>query len=424
MRASLLVIVAALAAAPAQSQVIAITGGTVHPVSGPRIEHGTVLIRDGRIADVGAKVVVPAGATIIDATGKVVTPGLINANTTLGLSEAGGPDFSGGYNDVSAKGTRGVSAAFRAWEGFNPASSFIAPARQGGVTTVMVAAPGRMISGQAAFVDLAGEQVEQMLVRRADGSAAVAMSAAFNAGAAEAASRGELIGRFREVIVDARAYGANRAAFERNATRAFAAPRADLEALQRVIDTTLPLAIEVNRASDIRAVLDLKRRDKLPLKFVLVGAAEAWQLAPELAAARIPVMVGAMNNIPHDFSDLGVRQENAALLRAAGVPVVLISNGPGDTENYNVQNIRQEAGNAVAYGLPWDEALRSITLAPAETFGLSDQIGSLRAGREANVVVWDGDPFEFATTAVHVIIRGKVQTGTSRRDELTNRYKR
>jgi imidazolonepropionase-like amidohydrolase len=421
---ALLLLSAALAASQVQAQVIAITGGTVHPVSGPRIEHGTVLIRDGRIAEVGAKVVVPAGATIIDATGKVVTPGLINANTTLGLSEAGGPEASGGYNDVSAKGTRGISAAFRAWEGLNPASSFIAPARKGGVTTVLVAAPGRMISGQAAFVDLAGDQVEQMLVRRADGSAAVAMSATFNAGAAEVASRGELIGRFRELFADARAYGANRAAFERNATRAFAAPRADLEALQRVIDTTLPLAIEVNRASDIRAVLELKRRDKLPLKFVLVGAAEAWQLAPELAAAHIPVMVGAMNNIPTDFSALGSRQENAALLRAAGVSVVLISNGPGDTENYNVQNIRQEAGNAVAYGLSWEDALRAITLAPAETFGLADQIGSLRPGREANVVVWDGDPFEFATSAVHVIIRGKVQTGTSRRDELTDRYKR
>jgi imidazolonepropionase-like amidohydrolase len=415
---------AALLALPAaaQGQVIAITGGTVHPVSGPKIERGTVLIRDGKIAEVGANVAVPAGARVIDATGKVVTPGLINANTQLGLSEGGGPQFSGGYNDTRAKGTRGVAASFRAWEGFNPASTFITPARQGGVTTVLIAPNGGMIGGQSALLNLGGDRLEDMLVQRARGGPAVAMSASFSPGAADAASRGELLGRLREVLQDAKAYGANRAAFERNATRSFAAPRADLEALQAVIDTTMPLMVEVDRASDIRAVLDLKRRDKLPLKLILLGASEAWQVAADIAAAKVPVMVGAMSNIPGSFDVLGARQENAALLRAAGIPIVLISNGSDDAQNFNVQNIRYEAGNAVAYGLSWDEALRAVTLAPAEAFGVADRIGSLRPGRDANVVIWDGDPFEFATKAETVLIRGAIQTGASRQDELTRRY--
>ncbi len=406
---------------------IAITGGTVFPVSGPKIERGTVLIRDGRIVEVGASVVVPAGAQVIDASGKWVTPGLINASTQLGLSEGGSPQFSGGYNDTRAKGANGVAAAFKAWEGINPASTFIIPARQGGVTTVLVHPSGGLISGQAAVVDLAGDNVDAMLVRRSGRrgteTAAVAMTVSFSNDAAQAGARGEVLGKLRELLLDARTYGQNRAAYERNASRAMTASRADLEALQAVVDTTLPLAIEVNRASDIRAVLALTQRDKLPLKLILVGAAEGWQVARELAAAKVPVMVGAMSNIPSSFDELGARQENAALLRAAGVSVVLIGNGPGDSENFNVLNIRQEAGNAVAYGMSWDDALRAITLSPAEAFGLADKVGSLRAGREANVVIWNGDPFEFSTRAEHVFIRGVKQGGKSRQDELTERYR-
>ena len=414
-----------LAAQAQASSTIAITGGTVFPVSGPKIERGTVLIRDGRIVEVGASVAVPAGAQVIDATGKWVTPGLFNASTQLGLSEGGSPQFSGGYNDTRARGTDGVAASFRAWEGINPASTFIAPARQGGVTTVLVHPSGGLISGQAAVIDLAGDNVDSMLVRRGSGrgTASVAMVASFSNDAAQAGARGELLGKLRELLLDARLYGRSRAAYDRNASRAMAAPRADLEALQAVVDTTLPLAISVNRASDIRAVLALRQRDRLPLKLIIVGAAEGWQVARELAAAKVPVMVGAMSNIPSSFEELGTRQENAAQLRASGVPAVLIGNGPGDSENFNALNIRQEAGNAVAYGMSWDDALHAVTLAPAEAFGLADKLGSLRTGREANVVIWDGDPFEFSTRAEQVFIRGVKQGGKSRQDELVERYK-
>ena len=418
-RAGAAFVAVSLIAGAARAQTIAITGGTVFPVSGPKIEHGTVLIRDGKIVDVGASVAVPPGAQVIDATGKWVTPGLINANSSLGLSEAGSPEFSGGYNDTRAKGSHGVAAAFKAWEGINPASMYIPMARQGGITSVMVNPGGGLIAGQSAMIDLAGDRVDAMLVRRGTTAANLAMVASFSPGAAEAGARGELLARLRDLLLDARAYAQNRAAFERNATRVFAAPRGDLEALQSVIDTTIPLAIAVDRASDIRAVLDLRRRDKLPLKLIIVGAAEGWEVAAELAAAKVPVLVGATTNIPTSFDALGARQENAALLRAAGAAVVLI----GEGDDFKVLNIRQEAGNAVAYGMSWDDALRAVTLAPAEAFGVADKVGSLRAGREANVVIWDGDPFEFATAAEQVFIRGIRQTGKTRQDELTERYK-
>lgn len=427
MRPFQLAIIAAVAASaahaqvaaspPASAQTIAITGGTVFPVSSPRIERGTVLITAGRITAVGANVTIPAGAERIDATGKWVTPGLINAATNLGLTEGGSPQFSGGYNDTRATGVKGISASFNAWEGINPVSTLIAPTRQDGITTVLVGPAGGLIGGRAAFVDLAGPTVASMVVR-----APVAMVATFDATAGSLQSRGELIGALRDLLTDARTYAARRAAYEANQTRTFAASKADLEALQPVLAGTMPLVVGVDRESDIRSVLALGRQ--FGLKLVLFGAAEAWQLAAELKAANVPVMVGAMSNIPGSFNTLGMRQENAALLRAAGVNVTLIGNGPGDVTTFNVRNIRQEAGNAVAYGMTWDDALRAITLAPAEVFGVADRIGSLQAGRAANVVVWSGDPFEFGTRAERVYIRGALQTGRSRQDELAERYRR
>ena len=154
------------------------------------------------------------------------------------------------------------------------------------------------------------------------------------------------------------------------------------------------------------------------------GGAEAWMMADKLAAARIPVFTGAMNNIPGGFAALGQRQENAALLRKAGVQVALIGNaGGGDEEAFNVRNLKQEAGNAVAYGMTWDDALRAVTLAPAEFFGVADRVGSLQAGRAANVVIWSGDPFEFTTRAERVFVRGREYTERTRQDLLTDRYK-
>jgi imidazolonepropionase-like amidohydrolase len=131
-----------------------------------------------------------------------------------------------------------------------------------------------------------------------------------------------------------------------------------------------------------------------------------------------------MQNIPGGFTTLGMRQENAGLLRGAGVSVALIGNGPGDPETFNVRNLRQEAGNAVAYGMTWDDALRAVTLTPAELFGLAERMGTLQAGRTANVVVWSGDPFELSSVAERVFIRGREMERDSRQDMLVRRYRR
>jgi imidazolonepropionase-like amidohydrolase len=153
---------------------------------------------------------------------------------------------------------------------------------------------------------------------------------------------------------------------------------------------------------------------------MIAGGAEAWMLADRLAAARIPVLTNATNNIPSSFATLGSRQENAGLLRRAGVTVAIIG---GPTEAFNVRNLRQEAGNAVAYGLSWEDALRAVTLTPAALLGVSDRIGSLDVGKDANVVVWSGDPFEFSTVAEHVFIRGREIVEPSRQDLLMERYR-
>lgn len=409
--------VLAMSPVAAHSQTIAITGGTVYPVSGPPIENGTVLIRDGRIAAVGANVTVPGDARRIDATGKWVTPGFINSATTLGLNEGGSPNFSGGYNDTSAEGADGIAASFNAWRGINPASTFIAPARDEGVTSVVVMpGGGGMVSGAAALIDLMPGTVREM-VRKAP----VAMLGDFGDPTAGTSARAEFWAKWRTLINDTRIYAQRKQAYENGATRDFITRRSELEAMLPVVNGELPLLLSANRKSDIEAALDFAREMRVTIW--LAGAAEGWMIADRIAAANVPVLTGAMNNIPESFNALGQRQENAALLHAAGVRVVLIGNGPGDPASFNVRNIRQEAGNAVAYGLPWNDALRAITLTPAEVLGVADSVGSIASGRVANVVIWSGDPFEFASQAEHVFVRGAEYTAPSRQEQLIERYR-
>jgi len=401
-------------ASTAGAQTIAITGGKVYPVSGPAIENGTVVVRDGKIVAVGANVTVPNGATRIDATGKWVTPGLINTQTGLGVTEVGAVQTT---VDRSARGDNGVAASFPVWEGINPASSLLAPARNDGITSVMVVPTGGLISGQAALIDLVPGTVTDMLNK-----APAAMVAQFGdprSGGSNA--RGEQYARLKELLEDARIYSRRRADFDRAQTRPFSARRADLEALVPVVEGRLPLLFNADQASDIDAVLRLARETNV--KVIIAGGAEAWMVAEKLAAANVPVIVGSMNNIPTSFATLGQRQETPALLQRAGAKVVLIANGSGGEEVFNVRNLKYDAGVAVAYGLRWEDALRAVTLTPAEVLGVANRVGSLQPGRDANIVVWSGDPFEFATRVEHVLIRGREVVRPSRQDELMQRYK-
>ena len=413
--AALPLLAVVLSARAAGAQTIAITGGKVYPVSGAPIENGTVLIRDGKIVAVGANVTVPSDAQRIDASGKWVTPGIINAATQLGLVEIGAEAET---REATARGRDNVAAAFTAWEGFNPASVLLAPAREDGITSAVVAPAGGLIAGQAALVDLVEGSTADM-IRRAPVAMVGQVGSSQQAGVS---ARGELIVRVRELLEDARSFSRRRGAYEGGDTREFAASRLDLEALVPVVEGRLPLLLTADKASDIEAALKLARDFRL--RIMIGGGAEAWMVADKLAAARVPVLTGAMNNIPGSFSALGTRQDNAALLRRAGVQLAIIGNaGGGDEEAFNVRNVRFEAGNAVAYGLSWDDALRAVTLTPAELFGVESRVGSLATGRDANVVVWSGDPFEFATRAERVFIRGREAPRSSRQDMLTERYK-
>ena len=411
-----LVLPAALATAPGLgAQTIAITGGKVYPVSGPVIENGTVVIRGGEIVAVGSNVAVPADAQRIDATGKVVTPGLVNAATQLTLVEIGAV---GATREAQARGREGIAAAFRPWEGLNPTSVLISPARNAGVTTVLVAPSGGLISGQAGVVHLVPGTAADMVLK-----APVAMVASLGPSRGPNGSpRAETIMRLREILDDARVYRTRRADFERAQTRTLAAGRLDLEAMLQVLDGRIPMVVEADKASDIEAAMKLAK--DYNFRLIVAGGAEGWQIADKLAAARIPVLTGAMNNIPESFSSLGQRQENAGLLSKAGVQVTVVGNaGGGDEEAFNVRNVRFEAGNAVAYGMDWNTALRSITLTPAETFGVADRVGSLAAGKVADVVIWSGDPLDFASQPEHVFVRGQEIRQPSRQDLLEERYK-
>lgn len=397
--------------APLAGQTIAITGGTVYPVSGPRLENATVLIRDGRVAAVGPNVQIPADARRIDARGKWVTPGLINAATQIGLTEISAVE---GTNE-GRLAENDVSASFNVLEGVNPASQLIPVTRIEGVTTVVAGPMGGLIAGQAVALDLLGDRLEDLTIR-----SPVAMVAQINEGAKDAGggSRAGVMARFRRVLNDAREYERRRADYQRDQMQELAAPAADLDALLPVLRGELPIMIQANRRSDIENALRLAR--EYNLRLVLMGAAEGWQIAGQLAAARVPVVIDPLVNIP-SYDALSPRLDNGALLARGGASVVIASFD--FIQSHNARNVRQSAGSAVAYGMEWDSALRSVTLDAAGALGIADRYGSLEAGKVANVVVWSGDPFEFSTAAEVVLIRGQEIPLTSRQRELMERYK-
>ena len=390
------------------AQTIAITGGMVYPVSGPKIENATVLIRDGKIAAVGANIAVPAGATRIDASGKWVTPGLIDGAGQMGLREIGAVQNT---NEATLRGNE-VAASFNVLEGINPASTLIAVNRMEGITTTLAVPNGSLIWGQAVLIDLDGATIEAM---RAKSPAAMVADLSEGAKDAGGGSRAGVAQRLRRVLNDAREYATRRADYRRRQIQDLGASAADLEALQPVLRGELPLLVVANRRSDIETALRIAKEYKLRL--ILAGAAEGWMIPNEIAAAGVPVLVEPMDNIP-SFDALGIRYENAPLLAKGGVKVGLM-----ETATENTRDLRQQAGNAVASGMTWQQALRAVTLTPAEIFGVADRYGSLEVGKVANVVVWSGDPFDFSTGVEHVFIRGRDIPLRSRQTELLERYK-
>jgi imidazolonepropionase-like amidohydrolase len=391
----------------ATAQTIAITDGTVYPVSGPKLEHATVLIRDGRIVEVGAGVAIPAGAVRIDANGKWVTPGLIHANTTLGLQQVGSIDAT---NEASHTGD--INAAFNVAEGIDPATPLIAIARLEGVTTAVTGPSSGLVAGQSVLIELLGDRIESLVTRS---PLAMVINLSESSKSAGGGSRAGVLEALRRLFADAQDYDRRKADFRKNQMQTLAAPAADLEALGPVLRGELPVVIDANRQSDIASALRLAREFRLRL--IIRGGVEAWKLASDLAAARVPVILNPIDDIP-SFDGPGARFDAATLLERAGVSVILTESQSGGP-----RNLRWSAGHAVRFGMSWDAALAAITLAPARAFGVDDRYGSLERGKIADVVVWSADPLDFASHADHVFIRGVEMPHTSRQTELLERYR-
>jgi imidazolonepropionase-like amidohydrolase len=396
--------------APA-SDTIAMTNARILTGTGTTIDRGTLIVSAGKITAVGAGVAAPAGAKILDGTNKIITPGFIESNTNLGIVEI----------PLSAEGTadqnntdQGIGAAFNVVDAFNPRSTAIAVTRVEGVTRALVVpgATGNIFLGQAAVFDLAGSHVPDSVTR---GPAAM-VAALGEAGAAVAGgSRATAMLRLREALQDAADLMRNRALWVAAQRRPYARGRLDLEALRPVLAGEMPLALIANRASDILAAIRLG--DEFKLRVVIVGAAEGWMVADELARRKIAVVVKPLTDIP-SFEAIGATLENAGRLQKAGVPLALSS-----FETHRAGTLRQEAGNAISYGLDRDAALQAVTSSPARVWGVAGRTGSLEVGKDADVVVWSGDPFELTTAAEHVFIRGREMPRQTRQTELLKKYR-
>jgi imidazolonepropionase-like amidohydrolase len=386
------------------AQTIAITGGTVYPVAGPKIENGTVILRDGRVVSIGANVTVPAGATTVDARGKWVTPGLVHAGANAGMGVAG----LGGLGERTIQGE--VNPSFSPMEGFDPRAITIPVARTGGITTAVLSPGGPFFPGQAFAVDYDGRTLDSMIIRR---GVALVLDLSAGSRAAGGGSRAGALARVRRIFDDALEYARRRNDYQRDQIQPLAAPGRELEALLPALRGQMPVVAIANRRMDIENALRLKREYRLSL--MITGAVEGWQMAREIAAAGVKVMVEPLSDIP-SFDGLGARLDNVALLREAGVEVIIAQGDAGGE-----RNLRYAAGNAVRNGMSWDDALRAITVVPAAAFGLSDY-GTLEAGKVANVVIWSGDPFDFGSAAEKVFIRGKETSLRTREHDLRDRY--
>ncbi|WP_033073381.1 amidohydrolase family protein [Sphingopyxis sp. MWB1] len=420
MRALLLSAAAMIAAAtPAAAQNVAITNAklVIGDGSAP-IEGGTVVIRGGKVVAAGAGVAVPAGVEQVDAAGRWVTPGLVAAFSRVGLTEV---DAVGGTNDRSATRSR-FSAGLDIAPALNPMGSPVAVNRGAGITRAIVA-PGSsssLFAGQGAVVDL-GDDMDMITRPRALQFVAFGETGAAKAGGSRAAT----FLLFREQLLAARSYARGGAALAEWGNDAML-QRADVEALGRVIDGTTPLFVRVDRAADILNVLKLK--DDFPaIKLVLVGATDGWLVAPQIAAANVPVILSPLSDLPDSFERLAATQSNAGRLKAAGVDV---SVGVFDDDDaHKMGYATQYAGNLVALtrvpgasGLDWNQAFAAITSAPARSVGMEASIGSLRPGRVGDVVIWDKDPLELGSRPTAIWIDGKPQSLTTRQDRLRERY--
>lgn len=405
--------------------VYAIRNAHIVPVSGPEIASGTVLVRDGKIEAVGANVNVPGDAQSIDATGLSVYPGMIDAGTSMGLVEVG--QGANGTVDTAEVGDLNPNA--KAIIAINPHSAHIAVTRVDGVTGVVSLPVGGLVSGQAAILNLLGTSPQEMAVvpyaalvinyPRTSTGGGEFFSPQQQSNLSEALSAANRqLEQIRKLLRDGEAYGRAMDASAKDKTL----PRPDrnvvFEAVVPYVRGERPVIFRADRESEIRGAI--KFAEELKLKPIILGGDDAGKIAPFLKEKDVPVIITSILDLPlreDDFYD--TLYENAAKLQQGGVRFCISSGDSGA----NVRNLPYYAGMAAAYGLPKNEALKAVTLYPAQIMNVADRLGSIEVGKMANLVVTDGDLLETRTHVRILFIDGRQVPLTSRHTELNDAFK-
>ena len=394
----------------ALSQDYAIVGATVHTMGAQgKVENATLLIKNGKIQAVKSGDVVTAGYTLIDAKNKVITPGFIGAKTQLGLVDVG---FSAGTNDSTGEqsGFSSTGAAYDVSYAINPDSSLFAISRIAGVTSAATSMSNthQLFSGQGAIISL--NDTEQSLIKA---KAFISVQVG-NVGAdAIGGSRAILWANLEAIIAEAK-FAIGKSLTPSDEWHGDMS-KADVKAMIPVIQGKTPLLIDARRKADILQVIAFKQRNP-NIKVVLLYATEGWRVAEALAASKISVILDPEANLPNEFDQLAASLSNAARLDKSGVNVAI------GMETHNIRLARQHAGNAVANGLPWEKGLAALTINVAKVYYVDALLGSLEVGKQADLVIWSGDPLELTEHAEQVFIKGEKIVMESRQTKLRDRY--
>jgi len=413
------------ATAIVQAEDIAIVGGKVVTMGeAGTLESATVLIKDGKITSVGTNIAIPEGYRVIDASGKWVTPGFMVPLTALGLYE--GPSWAG-VNDANASNASIGTGLDVTWS-INPTQSGFDIHRIEGVTraTTNINRTKTLFSGQGAVISLDDDASVQKA--KAYVSVSFGDRASSRVGGRSAAwyDINKALDEAQKYIDDNKPKPAAKTSKKSKKSKEEpAAPKkpevsdktVNRDALVNVLKGDATLVVYASLKRDLENLIQLQK--KFPnMKMVIAGAEEAWMVADQLAEAGVGVIIDTMANLPGSFENIGATQQNAARLEKAGVKVAFIPNDIGD----NARLVVQSAGNAVANGMSWQGAMAAMTTAPASMFGVDETYGTLSAGMDADVVVWNGDPLEVMVSPDAVLIGGSEIPMTSRQTELRDRY--